>query len=147
MPDPALRDIVSAHRQRRNRRGESSMAHGNPGSIRRIFRRTSGTGRGRAGLSALIVAIAALASAPAQAGDAASGRVLAERWCAGCHLVGPTAPGSDVAPPFTAIAADPDKSRGGLEAWLATPHTSMPSMPLSRRDIDHLVTYIESLAP
>ena len=84
---------------------------------------------------------------PADAGDAATGRALAEKWCTGCHLVSNSAPGSDVAPPFRTIAADPDKSRGRLEAWLATPHRVMPSMPLSRRDIDDLVTYVESLAP
>lgn len=98
-------------------------------------------------LRALVVMIGLLASVPAAAGNADSGRTLAERWCTGCHIIGNPVLGSDMAPPFTAIAADSEKGREQLEAWLATPHTGMPSMPLSRWDIDDLVTYIESLAP
>lgn len=98
-------------------------------------------------LRAVVAMIGILASVSAAAGNADSGRTLAERWCTGCHIIGSPAVGSDMAPPFTAIAADPEKGRERLEAWLATPHTGMPSMPLSRWDIDDLVTYIESLAP
>lgn len=99
------------------------------------------------GLSVTILFAGLFMASPASAGNAESGRVLAEKWCAGCHLIGNSTPGSDVAPPFAGIAADPAKRRGRLEAWLATPHTAMPSLPLTRYDIDDLVTYIESLAP
>ncbi len=88
-----------------------------------------------------------LATAPAGAGDANAGLGLARQWCANCHLVERGRGGSDAAPPFTAIAADPDKDPAYLRTWLSTPHTQMPAMPLSRRDIDDLVAYITSRAP
>jgi len=123
------------------------MAQINPGIVHRVFDRLAGIAARIAGMTAVVAVAGGLAAVPAEARDAANGRVLAEKWCAGCHLIGDSVPGSDVAPPFRAIASDPAKSRGRLEAWLATPHTAMPSMPLSRRDIDDLLTYIESLAP
>ena len=89
----------------------------------------------------------ALAPAPATAGDAGSGRALAEKWCTSCHLIGPSDRGSDTAPPFAVIAADPEKTPDHLTTWLSTPHTTMPLMPLDRRNIDDLVAYIGSLAP
>jgi len=95
-------------------------------------------------LSALL-AIAGAADLNA-AGDVEVGRAIAQRWCAGCHVVGPeTTGGSDVAPAFTTIAAmrTPDQ----LRAFLANPHFPMPNPQLSRSEIGHVVAYIESLAP
>ncbi len=86
-------------------------------------------------------------TAQAAAGDAAVGRQLAEQWCTGCHIIAPGRSGSDSAPPFEAIAADPQKSAEHLRTWLSTPHTEMPAMPLSRRDIDNIVAYITGLRP
>ena len=83
----------------------------------------------------------------AAAGDAGAGRQLAEQWCTNCHLIDTSGRGSDTAPPFTAIAADPAKGPAHLRAWLSTPHTTMPLMPLDRRNIDDLVAYITSLSP
>ena len=88
-----------------------------------------------------------MASAPAVAGDARAGLGLARQWCVNCHVIDRSRGGTDAAPPFTAIAADPAKDSAYLQAWLATPHVRMPAMPLSRRDIDDLVAYITSLAP
>ena len=98
-------------------------------------------------IAPILAAAALLAATQAAAGDAGAGRTLAEQWCTGCHLIGPADRGSDTAPPFTAIAADPEKDPEHLRTWLATPHTEMPAMPLSRRDIDDLVAYITGLAP
>ena len=98
-------------------------------------------------IAAMLAAATLLAATQAAAGDAGAGRRLAEQWCTGCHLIGPADRGSDTAPPFTAIAADPQKDPEHLRTWLATPHTEMPAMPLSRRDIDDLVAYITGLAP
>ncbi|MCP4329875.1 MAG: cytochrome c [Alphaproteobacteria bacterium] len=81
------------------------------------------------------------------AGDAtADGRILAQRWCASCHVVDPAQSGaSDVAPPFVHIANDPTKTSEGLKAWLADPHPPMPQLNLDQYEIDSLVAYIESL--
>ena len=98
-------------------------------------------------LALILPIVLALAPAPATAGNAGSGRALAERWCTSCHLIGPSDRGSDTAPPFAAIAADPEKTPDHLRTWLSTPHTTMPLMPLDRRNIDDLVAYISSLAP
>ena len=108
--------------------------------------RTVGGSRTRR-TAAILAAAALLAATQAAAGDAGAGRRLAEQWCTGCHLIGVADRGSDTAPPFTAIAADPRKDPEHLRTWLATPHTEMPAMPLSRRDIDDLVAYITGLTP
>ena len=91
--------------------------------------------------------VCAAISAPAAAGDANAGLGLARQWCVNCHVIDRSGGGSDAAPPFAAIASDPDKDPAHLRTWLSTPHTQMPAMPLSRRDIDDLVAYITSLAP
>ncbi len=98
-------------------------------------------------LVAFCVAAAVPWTTQAAAGDAGNGRQLAEQWCTNCHLIGASGPGSDTAPPFTAIAADPSKGPEHLRVWLATPHTTMPQMPLDRRNIEDVVAYITSLAP
>jgi cytochrome c len=95
-------------------------------------------------LSALLVIVGA-ADLHA-AGDVEVGRAIAQRWCASCHVVGSgTTGGSDVAPAFGTIAATrtPDQ----LRAFLANPHFPMPNPQLSRSEIEHVVAYIESLAP
>lgn len=87
-----------------------------------------------------------IASAPAYAGDAGAGRVLARAWCAQCHVVeADQAEASDVAPPFAQVANDPAKSKLGIAAWLAAPHPPMPNLNLSQVQIDDLVAYIETL--
>jgi mono/diheme cytochrome c family protein len=80
-------------------------------------------------------------------GDAEIGRAIAQRWCTSCHVVGPEAGGSDVAPAFAAIATNPTRTPDYLRTWLADPHFSMPNPQLTRSEIDHLVAYIESLRP
>ena len=147
MPVSGMRHIVQHLRTTQSRRGDRIMNLTPIGILHRIFGRHDRRLRPVGSASALFAAICLVGATPASAGDAASGRVLAEKWCSGCHLIGGSAAGSDIAPPFAAIAADPEKSRGRLQAWLATPHTAMPSMPLSRRDIDDLISYIESQAP
>lgn len=141
--------IVLLHWDWQSRRGVRTMAPSKTGITRHIHDRPSAMGGGARGAAVVIALLAALATLPAAAGDAARGRTLAGQWCINCHLIDGSDPGraSDAAPPFTAVAADPAKGRAHLETWLATPHAEMPLMPLSRRNIDDLVTYIESLAP
>lgn len=84
---------------------------------------------------------------PAAAGDAAAGRQLARQWCASCHLVDRSTQGPDTAPPFQAIARRHPRNDGWVRAWLSTPHPPMPNLNLSRRQIDDIVAYLESLTP
>ncbi len=84
-----------------------------------------------------------------QAERLAHGRVVAERWCANCHVVGPAqtrAPG-DAAPPFAAIAGMPSATEMSLRVFLQTPHANMPDYQLSQRELDSVVAYILSLRP
>ena len=79
------------------------------------------------------------------ASDPVSGRDIAGRWCAQCHLVdGGRA--SD-APALPAIARDVSWTDDRLAAFLTKPHGRMQGFSLSRQEIDDLVAYIRSLEP
>jgi mono/diheme cytochrome c family protein len=82
---------------------------------------------------------------PAVAQMESEGRMLAERWCAGCHVVDRVPGGTDAAPPFRAMANDPAYTPGRLKGWLIEPHPPMPNLNLTRREIDAIVAYIRSL--
>ncbi|WP_442755425.1 c-type cytochrome [Methylocystis sp. JAN1] len=93
------------------------------------------------------LAAAALLAAPANAGDAKSGAVIAKRWCASCHVVAKdqTTAVAD-APSFSDIARRrPDRKQ--IANFLVDPHPPMPDMHLSRKEIDDITTYIRSLDP
>lgn len=92
-------------------------------------------------------ASAALFVAPAFAGDAQKGAVIAKRWCASCHVVSSdqTTAVAD-APSFFDIAKRrADKKQIGN--FLIEPHPPMPDMHLSRKEIDDITSYIRSLDP
>jgi mono/diheme cytochrome c family protein len=97
--------------------------------------------------SVLSVAAAALPNCAFAAGDAASGQVLAQTWCSGCHIVGPAVTGGDSAPPFPAIANRSNLAPGALRAWLTDPHPPMPNLNLSRQQIEDVNAYLEGLRP
>lgn len=99
-------------------------------------------------LPGLVVLVAGLAlAAPAlAAGDAQAGHALAQRWCSGCHVVD-RGPGPDSAPPFPAIAQRNPHDHGWVRAWLAAPHPPMPDLHLSRREVEDVVAYLDSLSP
>lgn len=78
-------------------------------------------------------------------GDAEVGKRTAESWCSSCHLINGHGTAIDSAPPFRSIANDPAKSSTYLKTWLTDPHYPMPNLELSRRQIDDLIAYIESL--
>ncbi|MHA1113620.1 MAG: c-type cytochrome [Alphaproteobacteria bacterium] len=90
-----------------------------------------------------ILSLAAPA-APARA-DAADGARLARQWCVACHLVEPGGGGVDTAPPFATMANDPAYTRDRLRRWLMDPHPPMENIHLSRRQIDDIQAYIDSL--
>lgn len=94
------------------------------------------------------VILCLLSGSPAlAAGDVAAGQELARRWCAGCHVIDRSRQGSDAAPPFVAIARQNPETRGWLRAWLTAPHPPMPNFNLSRRQIDDIIAYLDSLSP
>jgi len=88
-----------------------------------------------------------LAQGTAFAADAKQGKVIAERWCSGCHVVEheqKTAP-SDQAPPFASLAARPDFTADRLALLLLAPHPNMPKLALSRFEVADLAEYILTL--
>jgi mono/diheme cytochrome c family protein len=78
------------------------------------------------------------------AGDAESGRALAERWCASCHAIGP-AQTTDAAPAFTTLGAQGRRDPARLRAWLADPHPPMPNPGLSRQQIEDVIAFMQSV--
>ncbi len=85
-------------------------------------------------------------SSAALAADSRHGKLLAERWCASCHLVGPqqTQASADV-PTFAAIGRDPAFDAPKLAFFLLDPHPKMPDMQLTRSEAQDLAAYIGTL--
>jgi mono/diheme cytochrome c family protein len=75
--------------------------------------------------------------------DANKGSLLAERWCASCHVVSRTqGKGSDGTPSFASIAQRPNFSVEKLAFFLLDPHPIMPRMALSRDEARDIAAYI-----
>jgi mono/diheme cytochrome c family protein len=80
------------------------------------------------------------------AGDAANGRILAQRWCAACHVVSDEQrQASEAAPPFASVARRPGFDADRLAFFLLDPHPKMPDMGLTRREAADLAAYIATL--
>ncbi len=79
--------------------------------------------------------------------DAARGKVLAQRWCANCHIVAgsATAGSANGLPTFPALANDAKTTQTTLRAAMTAEHGKMPDFSLSRRQQDDLIAYIFSL--
>lgn len=86
-------------------------------------------------------------SAALAAGNAAAGKRLAQQSCSSCHQVEASGTARDTAPPFPALATKVGKDAGWVRAWLNDPHPPMQGIDLSRRQIDDIVAYLQSLAP
>jgi mono/diheme cytochrome c family protein len=96
------------------------------------------------GLSVLLM-LAAF-SANAAWADVAAGRGIAQRWCAGCHVIGGNQTGTvPQGPPSFPRIAKSGMSAGQLRAFLSNPHGAMPDLALTRNEIDDLILYIQSL--
>ncbi len=80
------------------------------------------------------------------AADVRQGKVLAQRWCASCHLVAPEQKqaSADVAS-FAAIGRDRRFDAPRLAFFLLDPHPKMPDMQLTRSEAQDLAAYIKSL--
>ncbi|WP_165838903.1 c-type cytochrome [Roseicella frigidaeris] len=96
---------------------------------------------------ALLAAMPVAAQDAAQQARLATGRKVAETWCANCHLIGPQArgPTGDAAPPFHAIARMPETSDATLRAFLRMPHATMPDHQLRQEELDGVVAWILAL--
>ncbi|KAA5602272.1 c-type cytochrome [Blastochloris sulfoviridis] len=85
--------------------------------------------------------------AAAESADAAAGRVLAERWCSGCHLVdAQQLQGNDGVPTFRSIGAKP-WTEASFAAAITSPHPPMPTLDLTRKEIAELLAFVRSRAP
>jgi len=84
-----------------------------------------------------------------EAGNAARGALLAQTWCASCHIIDNAGTGQSVeaARPFPNMAKDPTRDADFYRHWLTTRHPQMPNLDLGRRNINDLVAYIRTLAP
>ncbi len=79
-------------------------------------------------------------------GDVKAGAVVARTWCANCHVIAPEQKVARFeAPSFRSLANDPARTKEGLRTFLFAPHPPMPDLELSRRQIDDVIAYIESL--
>jgi len=80
------------------------------------------------------------------AGDAANGKILAQRWCAACHVVSnEQRQASEAAPPFASVARRPGFDADKLAFFLLDPHPKMPNMALTRSEAADLAAYIATL--
>jgi mono/diheme cytochrome c family protein len=93
----------------------------------------------------MVIALTTPAAAQPQEGDAAAGRELASQLCAGCHIVGTERVGSDVAPPFPAIARDPDITVTELHGWIGPTHPMLPNLALASEQTADINAYLDSL--
>ncbi|XSG82263.1 MAG: c-type cytochrome, partial [Methyloligella sp. ZOD6] len=77
----------------------------------------------------------------------ANGKQIAEQWCASCHLVGPDQETAAAVgtPSFMAISKKYGSGVDVLAGFLADPHPPMPSLSLTRQEINDLIAYIGSL--
>lgn len=96
--------------------------------------------------AAQVVAPTPLPQEPAgtlRKGVAAQGKVIAERWCAECHVVSPQQKsGKADVPAFSAIAAKGYKDVD-LQRFLMNPHPKMPDMQIGRNEAADLVAWID----
>jgi mono/diheme cytochrome c family protein len=96
-------------------------------------------------VSLAVIVLAGAAPVRAQ-GDPEVGRELALRWCTSCHVVDEEGHGADAGPPLPALLGGGQRTTDELRGWLAAPHPPMPDFDLSRREIEDIVAYLESLA-
>ncbi len=96
-------------------------------------------------VGALSVLVAASPAAAQEKGDPAAGHELAAKVCSSCHIVGSERVGSDAAPPFSAIANDPDMTFTELHAWRGAMHPVISNLALSRKQIADVNAYLDSL--
>lgn len=91
----------------------------------------------------LVSLLAALPLAAAQAaGDQAAGQRIVETWCAPCHAMSGRRT-SDLAPTIGEILAA--RSAPSIAGFLNNPHGQMPNIQLSRRQIEDVTAFLQTL--
>lgn len=91
----------------------------------------------------LYVALALFAGTGATlAQDVENGRRLSERWCSGCHAIGPASGKLKRMPSFASIAARETVTSDMIASFLRLPHATMPNLPLSRKDTEDIAAFI-----
>jgi cytochrome c553 len=96
---------------------------------------------------ASVLLVGAAIPAHAQDADAESGRRLAERLCARCHLnpgQGEKTAAGEI-PGFKAVANRPQQDVNGIVQWLRSIPPMMPNHHLTRQEMDELAAFIMSL--
>jgi mono/diheme cytochrome c family protein len=96
----------------------------------------------RLGASLLSVLAVAIPAAAQEEGDPVAGQELATQLCTACHIVGTERVGSDVAPPFSLIARDPDVSLTQLHGWVGPAHPVLPNLALTSQQIADINAYL-----
>ena len=94
---------------------------------------------------AIAVAISAVPALAAPAGDAEAGRDLVMHSCISCHAPEGTKAATDGAPPLSFVAKDNKKNPAWIRGWLMDPHPPMPGIMLSRKQIDDIIAFLNTL--
>ena len=94
-------------------------------------------------LTALLASSIPALAAPV--GDVGAGRQLVLQSCSSCHDTGTTATATDGAPPLSYIAKDNKQRPAWIRGWLMDPHPPMPGIMLSRKQVDDIIAYLNSL--
>lgn len=101
--------------------------------------------------TALMVAQAlTAATAVCQSTPSERGQAIAEKQCARCHAIGPAgASPMGLAPPFRDLSQryPIETLAEALAEGIVTGHPAMPHFTFHPREIDALLTYIDSLTP
>ena len=86
------------------------------------------------------------AAGPRLMGVPSKGRRVAEKWCINCHVTSSEkTAGSDAAPTWASIAADPDMTDTYIKSFLTNTHGQMQGISLSRQQINDVIAYIRTL--
>jgi cytochrome c len=95
-------------------------------------------------IAAVLLAYAPVAYAAAVP-NAQAGQQLVQRSCSSCHALNAASTATDGAPPLSVIAKDNKERPAWIRGWLMEPHPPMPSISLSRQQIDDVIAYLGTL--
>ena len=90
----------------------------------------------------LTAALMLVGSTATPAQDLKHGEQLVARWCADCHISGTSRSRARQAMPFEVVAAKPGINSALIADFLMLPHSTMPNLPLRRRDAEDVAAYI-----